>query len=250
MKRWLSLGVTSGVLFSVAAISQALAVTPVIDASNLAQAVKQVSAWQKQYTQMTEQILHLKASYEKARAELEALTGSRGLGTIMDNPLVREVLPGDLVESYTVIRDFRAETLSAAARSFKERNEAMDCATMEDRLVSSCEVRQNLLYQDIAFQAQTLDRLRLRTRQIDDLKDEINQTQDPKAIYELQARLQVEQSHIANEKIILDTARALATDSQALAQQTMRERTLARLSKDAPSAADTFVFDPDARVRP
>ncbi|ADU13896.1 type IV secretion system protein [Asticcacaulis excentricus] len=250
MNKWLSIGVTSGVLFSVAALSQALAVTPVIDASNLAQAVKQVSAWQKQYTQMTEQILHLKASYEKTKAELEALTGSRGLGAIMDNPRVRDVLPSDLVESYTVLSEFRADTLSAAAWSYKDRNEALDCTRMEDRLVSSCEVRQNLLYQDIAFQTQTLDRLRLRTQQIDDLKDEINQTQDPKAIYELQARLQVEQSHIANEKIILDTARALTTDSQALAQQKMRERTLARLSKDAPSAAATFVFNPNARARP
>lgn len=250
MNKWLSIGVTSGVLFSAAALSQALAVTPVIDASNLAQAVKQVSAWQKQYTQMTEQILHLKASYEKTKAELEALTGSRGLGAIMDNPRVRDVLPSDLVESYTVLSEFRADTLSAAARSYKDRNDALDCTRMEDRLVSSWEVRQSLLYQDIAFQTQTLDRLRLRTQQIDDLKDEINQTQDPKAIYELQARLQVEQSHIANEKIILDTARALTTDSQALAQQKMRERTLARLSKDAPSAAETFVFNPDAQARP
>ncbi|MDC7692800.1 type IV secretion system protein [Asticcacaulis sp. DXS10W] len=245
MKTWHFLTVTGGVLISLSLITRASAVTPVIDASNLAQAVKQVSAWQKQYTQMAEQISHLRASYEKTKAQLDALTGSRGLGAIIDNPRIREVLPPDLVETYAVIDDLKGRKLSVEALAYKEKNRILDCKQLQDRLVSSCEARQDQLYQDIAFQTKTLERLRLRSQQIDGLRDEINQTQDPKAIAELQARLQIEQSHIANEKIMLDTARTLSTDAQDLLQQRMRERTLSRFSKDAPSAAASFVFNPD-----
>ncbi|ESQ79275.1 P-type DNA transfer protein VirB5 [Asticcacaulis sp. YBE204] len=220
----------------------AQALMPVIDTANLAQAVQQVRAWTQQYQQMTQQLSQLQQTYAKTKAQLDALTGARGLGDILNNPLVRQVAPDDVVSAYNTLDTLGAAGLTAAARNLRSEAEVYDCADQAGEAKARCEAGLAITYQDIAYQQQTLDRLQSRGDQIESLRAQINQTQDPKAIAELHARIAVEQAHVQNDANRINTVNALSQSQQAAQQQRLRERTMKRYDKDAPSATDSFVF--------
>lgn len=234
----------------VASLAAVLAVTtvtaqaamPVIDVTNLAQAVKQVQAWQAQYTQMTQQITQLQQTYAKTKAQFDALTGARGLGDILNNPMVRQVAPDEVLSAYNMLDQRGAEGLTDVARLLRADATVYDCADQSGEGRKDCEAGLAIAYQDIAYQQQTLDRLSSRGDQIEALRAQINQTQDPKAIAELQARIAVEQAHVQNDANRIATVNALSQSQQFVQQQRLRERTMKRFARDAPSAADSFVF--------
>src|SRR5687767_6197484 len=80
---------------------------PVIDALSFQQAVLEVlnSVQQisNQVTQITNQITAINnqiKQIQQLRDQFEALTGSRNLGEILNNPLLHNYVPPDLVENY------------------------------------------------------------------------------------------------------------------------------------------------------
>ena len=87
-KLTLSLIVAGGLSLSSVAFAQ----IPVTDGASIAQQVaaqvETIAKWKMQYDQMMSQI-------EQAKQQYESLTGSRGLGNIMNNPALRDYLPGD-----------------------------------------------------------------------------------------------------------------------------------------------------------
>jgi type IV secretion system protein VirB5 len=82
------LGVAGWMIFG----NHAQAQVPVTDGAAIAQQianqVETITKWKMQYDQMTSQINQMKQQYE-------SLTGSRGLGNILNNPALREYLPAD-----------------------------------------------------------------------------------------------------------------------------------------------------------
>lgn len=70
---------------------------PVIDVSNIAQAIKQVAAWKQQYQQMTQQIA--------------AMTGTRGMATLL--PKVMPALPPDWGDAMTSLSPLAQELRKA-----------------------------------------------------------------------------------------------------------------------------------------
>ncbi|MBT0571881.1 hypothetical protein KIK84_16320, partial [Curvibacter sp. CHRR-16] len=80
--------------FSVCAQAQGI---PVIDASNLAQALEQVSAWQKQYQQMTQQI-------EQLTKQVDALTSSHSYNQLANNSLIKQYLPKEFSDVNTLLK--------------------------------------------------------------------------------------------------------------------------------------------------
>ena len=137
---------------------------PVIDAANLVQAVNQVLAWEQQYKQMLMQIEQLTKQTDLATQNLNAMTGSRGLGTI-SNGITQSVL------------DANFQTKLSSLSTHGELNAFANAQLLN-------------LHQATGT----------RYQQIQALMAAINETNDPKSIAELTARIQSEQAMISNEQ--------------------------------------------------
>lgn len=189
-------GVASWMLFgSYAAHAQ----IPVTDGASIAQSITQqvetIAKWKIQYEQMMSQI-------DQAKQQYQSLTGSRGLGTIMNNPAMRDYLPGDWQAVYDSVRTGGYSGLSGRGASVYNANKIFDsCQNVSNRYQrTTCEARAVKASQDKGFALDAYDAAKSRVNQIDQLMSQINQTQDPKAIAELQGRIAVEQANIHNEQ--------------------------------------------------
>lgn len=93
---------------------EAKAQIPVTDGASIAQQiaaqVETIAKWKMQYDQMTSQINQMKQQYE-------SLTGSRGLGNILNNPALREYLPADWQGVYDAVKTGGYAGLSGRAQS-------------------------------------------------------------------------------------------------------------------------------------
>lgn len=217
MKR-IFLGVAMSALMSSAAFAQ----IPVTDGASIAQSVIQqvetIAKWKMQYDQMMSQI-------DQAKQQYESLTGSRGLGNIMNDPQYRDYLPADWQGVYDSVRTGGYNGLSGRAQTVYEANKIFDsCATIsvqEQR--TACEARAVKASQDKGFALDAYDKAKGRINQIDQLMGKINQTNDPKAIAELQGRIAAEQANIQNEQTKLQLYAMVAAAEEKVQTQRQRE---------------------------
>ena len=183
---------------SVAIAPTAYAQIPVTDSAAISKSVQQqvetMAKWKAQYDQMT-------ASIDQMKAEYQALTGTRNLGDIFNNPQFRDYIPGDWQGVYDSVRDGGYSGLSGRAAEVYNENKIFDsCQGLPDQRRTQCEALAVKPSQDKAFTLEAYDNAKGRLDQINQLMGEINHTQDPKAISELQGRIAAEQAAIANEQ--------------------------------------------------
>ncbi|EFR2202932.1 MULTISPECIES: P-type DNA transfer protein VirB5 [Gammaproteobacteria] len=195
---------------------------PVTDGASIAQQVsaqiETIAKWKMQYDQMTSQINQMKQQYE-------SLTGSRGLGNILNNPALREYLPSDWQGVYDSVKSGGYAGLSGRASSIYSQSKIFDsCAhiTVSDQK-KLCEARAVKSAQDQAFALDAYDKAKSRLNQIDSLMAKINDTPDPKAIAELQGRIAAEQAMIQNEQTKLQLYAMVAQAEDKIQQQQQRE---------------------------
>lgn len=183
-----------------------------------AEFAENATRWKQQYDQMKGQI-------DQAKKQYEALSGSRGLGTIMNNPALRDYLPSDWQAVYDSVNKGGYSGLSGRAQSIYSSNQAFDaCANVTPADArTSCEARAVKPSQDQAFALNAYDAAKSRIDQIDQLMREINNTQDPKAIQELQARIAAEQANIQNEQTKLQMFAMVAAAEEKAQEQRRRE---------------------------
>lgn len=213
-----SLVLASGIAMSSAAFAQ----IPVTDSASIANSVQQqvetMAKWKAQYDQMTSQIDQMKQQYQ-------SITGSRGLGNIMDNPALRDYLPQDWQQVYDAVKNGGYDGLSGRGKQVYADNKVFDlCRSFSDdtqRL--SCEAQAVKPSQDKGVALDAYDAAKSRLQQIDGLMNHINQTQDPKAIAELQGRIAVEQAKIQNEATKLQLYSMVAQAEEKVQQQRQRE---------------------------
>ncbi|MGR5465505.1 type IV secretion system protein, partial [Photobacterium damselae] len=86
-----------------------------------------------------------------------------------------------------------------------------------------CEAQAVKSSQDKAFLMDAYEKTQQQTKQLKSLQNQINRTQDPKAIAELQARIASEQAAIANNKNAVDIYQASAQAEQQILDQQARE---------------------------
>ena len=162
---------------------------------------------------------------EQAREQYESMTGSRGLGTIMNNPALREYLPTDWQGVYDSVKTGGYSGLSGRGQSVYDANKIFDsCLSVtfgEQR--TACEARAVKASQDKGFALDAYDKARSRINQIDQLMTEINNTSDPKSIAELQARIAAEQANIQNEQTKLQLYGMIAAAEDKVQAQRQRE---------------------------
>lgn len=211
-----------GFVISAFMSSTALAQIPVTDGASIAQRAAEhaesILKWKAQYDQMMSQI-------EQAKQQYESMTGSRALGNILNDPALRDYLPPDWQGVYDSVRNGGYAGLSGRGLEVYEANKIFDsCAAIsvqEQR--TACEARAVKASQDKGFALDAYDAAKSRINQIDQLMSEINQTQDPKAIAELQGRIAAEQANIQNEQTKLQLYAMVAAAEEKVQAQRQRE---------------------------
>lgn len=206
----------------IAASAAGFAQIPVTDGASIAKSVENqietMAKWKMQYDQMVSQIDQMKQQYA-------AVTGARGMGELFNNPQLRDYLPQDWQGVYDSVKSGGYAGLSGRAESIYNNNKMYDpCAgfaSMEQRV--NCEAQAVKGAQDKAFALDAYDAAKNRLSQIDQLMRQINQTQDPKAIAELQGRIAAEQAMIQNEQTKLQMYQMVAAAEDRLQQQRRKE---------------------------
>ena len=180
--------------------------------------IETIAKWKMQYDQMVSQIDQMKQQYD-------SLTGSRGLGQIMNNAALRDYLPNDWQGVYDAVKSGGYSGLSGRAQSIYEGNKIYDlCASLTDsQQRTHCEAQAVKGAQDKAFALDAYDKAKSRLNQIDQLMAKINDTPDPKAIAELQGRIAAEQAMIQNEQTKLQMYQMVAAAEDRLQQQRQLE---------------------------
>jgi type IV secretion system protein VirB5 len=205
----------------IAASSATFAQIPVTDGASIAKSVENqietMAKWKMQYDQMVSQIDQMKQQYA-------AVTGARGMGELFNNPQLRDYLPQDWQGVYDSVKSGGYAGLSGRAESIYNNKVYDACAAFastEQR--TNCEAQAVKGAQDKAFALDAYDAAKNRLSQIDQLMRQINQTQDPKAIAELQGRIAVEQAMIQNEQTKLQMYQMVAAAEDRLQEQRQRE---------------------------
>lgn len=215
---------------------------PVIDAANLAQAIQEVLAWAQQYEQMVQQIHQMEQQYQ-------SVTGVRGLGDILNNPLLQQVVPSDVATIFNGINTSGYAGLTTAAQGIRSATMKYNCENMAGDSQVACQAVLNTNAQQQAYQQNALQIITQRVSQIQSLQSQINATQDPKAIAELQARIAAENTQVTNDANRIAVMQALAQSQQQAAEQALRERTLKMLSADTPTVAKTIQYQLPAQYQ-
>lgn len=155
---------------------------PVVDVSNLAQAIQTV--------------LQLKQQLQQLKQMHDAVTGGRGMGALLNNPQLREYLPSDPGAIYS-----SGATGSGRLDQYLreiERGEALSGNSKDDRLRLNQRER-DTLYRGKAMNQLGYESAMLRLDNIEGLARKIDFANDSKAAADLQNRLQNESSLIQSE---------------------------------------------------
>ena len=144
---------------------------PVIDETNIAQSILQVTAWGKQFTQMQQEITNT--------------TGSRGLGLILNDPAIKPNLSANWA---SVVASIKASPFFAAERAKypvltgnPQQNTVFDLIAVNNTVVTDL------------FKKATG-----RLSQVENLLSQINSASDPASKQDLSNRLVNEQNAIAS----------------------------------------------------
>ena len=156
------------------------------------------------------------ARIEEARKQYEALTGDRGMGQLLDGQ-TRNYLPDDW-QAVTKLLDSPSgyDSLSNSMQGYLNENKVLsdsEAEKLEPNSKAILEKQRQLYALNRALSEQVYNEASKRVALLQQLTDKIGSATDPKAILDLQARIQSEQTQLQNE----------AAKIQALSQQIVNE---------------------------
>jgi len=213
----------------------------VYDPSNYAEAIKQVQSWEQQYQQMTQALAKADASLTQLKSAVSSTTGNRGFGDLLNNPLLKAIVPPDISSTLSTLNS--TGTLTGNAATIRSSTTIYNCGDITDAAAKvACQALLGQNAQSQATQQSTMALLNQRTTQIEALRGQIDATSDPKSIAELQARLQAEEAQVANDQNKIATANAMLVANQQAAAQAQAERVDALMATNKTSALDGFSF--------
>lgn len=170
-----------------------------------------MAQWAKQYEQMVQSITHLKS-------QVDAMTGPRGLGQILNNPALRAYLPDQWASIYDQVKYRNLQGLSGKAAAIYSA-EGFDPNATDGRR------RQlDVLAANKAMTMQAYDATLGRVNNINELMRQANATGDVKAAADLQNRMAAENAMIQAEQNRLNLALELQRiETQLATEQRNRE---------------------------
>lgn len=203
-------------------LSMSATAMTVFDPSNLRQNIKQYVQMVRQVKAEYEQVAHMATAIERAEQQVQAITGPRGLGSLLNGReyrLIRRHLPYD---TRRVLDDFRRgrlprdkkglaeglEALMAVYDVFQDYN-ALSAAQLEEQRKT---VRAEALSSNAVGQVMAEESLRLaathNVENLEELLSELDASPDMKHTLDLIARMSVENSLILNQLLAVQAAEA------------------------------------------
>ncbi|MEQ7810215.1 P-type DNA transfer protein VirB5 [Xanthomonas hortorum] len=213
-------------------------VSVVADVPSVLNQIETMAKWKAQYDQMVSQI-------DQMKKQSEAMTGSRALGKVFNDPALRDYLPKDWQNVYDSVRKGGYDGLSGKAASVYTDNRVFDACKhiLGEAHRRACEASAVKPAQDKAFASDAYDAAKSRLNQIDSLMGEINKTDDPKSIAELQGRIASEQALIANEQTKLQLFAMMAQADEKLQEQRQHEINAQQLARRGHLELQAVSFD-------
>jgi type IV secretion system protein VirB5 len=187
---------------------------PVFDAQNVAQAIATVA----QLEQQVQQEIQL----------YQSMNGTRGFGQLLGNPVLANSLPSNWMSVYTSVQNGGYSGLTGNAQALRSASEIYNCQDQSGVDQQVCQRALNKPFQDKAFGMQAYQTELQELNQIESLMQQIDVTQDPKGIAELQARIQSESTAVGNEMTKLQLFKMLADTEDKLIAEQQSELVLSR----------------------
>lgn len=208
-------------LFSAGAANAGI---PVIDVAGLVQAVQEVMQSVQQITNQVRQIQQLQAQYE-------AVTGTRNLGDVLNNPGLQNYIPANATQLLDNVQGSGYSGLTSSAKSLRDAQMTYNCLNRGGADRTQCQASLAMPYQEKAFMQDAMDASRGRIAQIQSLMQQINATPDQKAVSEIQARIEAENAMLQHQQTQINLARGLADAEARIAQSRAREGQLEQASR-------------------
>ena len=187
---------------------------PVIDVSSIAQQIIQVEHMVRQIEQLQEQIT-------LSHQELKNMSGTRGLGNIIDSAYDKSVSvnPNRLLQSQNIKTASQIGLTGELATLYDTQN--INSATA------------------LAQSQKSLEQSKERFNTLSVLLDKVNDSPEQKDILDLQARISVEQAFLQNEMIKLSMLQSETEAKKAIQEQKIQQMRL----RSGGSLSDFSGFD-------
>lgn len=210
-KRWVALG--AAIALSVGSTS-ANAQWATFDASNFAQNVMQVQQMEQSLAKLQSQLNQITSTANSAKSQLTSITGSRGLGNLLSQQTQAYATPSTYssASSMSSVQQLAGQISQQAGYLSTQNMSGINNAYRTQLQNNGSAAATNQAMSEQVFTQSSAE-----FSNIQSLMSQISQTQDPKAIAELQARIQVEQTLLQNQQI-----KAQAMLAQMTAQQNVR----------------------------
>lgn len=196
----------------------------VFDPANFTQNLQQVAHMLTQLKRIQTQIEVARNQFETAKAQLQGASGHRGMGRLVVDA-TRDYLPPDWKDAvgagssvYSLARDIKAE-----AKYLSDANLAGVNSAYRDALRASGDSAIN----GMASAAAVFESSSSRFQRLQVLMDKIETAEDQKAIDDLQARIQAEQTMLQNELIRAQAMNAMIVQQQRIEAERQRQMSAA-----------------------
>lgn len=177
-----------------------------------------------QTQRMAEQLTKLKEQLDQMKDQYNALTGNRGLGNILNDDKLKQYLPPEFKNVFDQYKHGKIKTITGDVNKIEDsiRNVPGETPYEQRQAILQRERQSKAVNKAIAMRA--YDGTKKRLEQIEGLMSRINNTDDPKAIAELQARIATEQAVIQNESMKLKLLSMLQNAESELIEQQKQDR--------------------------
>lgn len=203
---------------------------PVIDITAVANLIQQVMYWQQQISAMQKQYDQLKASKDQLAQTYGAMTGTRGMEQLLPtSDLERNYLPSSYGELTNALSGSSASYagLASHVQSIMKANSVLSGGQMEALSPEMRQIVEQGRQSAAMLNGMTRSAYQNTSQRFSALQQLISRiatAQDPKAIQDLQARIQAEQNMLTNEQTKLQSLYQMAQAEEAAQQQRVRER--------------------------
>ncbi|CAA9891711.1 conserved exported hypothetical protein [Candidatus Methylobacter favarea] len=185
----------------------------------------------EQLTTLTNQLQQLQQTYQMVTSTYNGLTGNRGFGAVQTiTNAARNYLPANTTGMMDAI-DGLSNTygyMSNQVQTFTNQNSILSPGAVTALNMNANQLKlfsqrrkNNAAVQAIA--AQSMDAAGQRFNYIQQLMNQVNTTNDPKGIAELQARIAGEQVMLQNDQSKMNQMYAFLQNQERINQQQMRE---------------------------
>lgn len=202
---------------------------PVIDVTAIAQLVQQVNYWQQQISAMQRQYDQLRASRDQLNQTYNSMTGTRGMEQLLPtSDLARNYLPPNYSDLMSTVNGPSASYsgLANQVQAIMKANSVLSGAQMEGLSPELRQVVKQGRQASAMLNGMTQSAYQNTSQRFSALQQLINsiaRAQDPKAIQDLQARIQAEQTMLTNEQTKLQSLYQVALSEEQMRKQRIRE---------------------------